>query len=161
MPFHVSDKMKELNTAEFEHFQQFLKYFDENSLGNLSPFFDAKLFTLESPATPASIIRYAYPETEIEKAQISERSRDEVAASIRGFFSHIEDVDKSASSGMATEFLNGLQSCIADEYSNVWEYSPDLGGVDELYDFIAFGFTYIVVTADENRCLVIHGGYMD
>jgi len=88
----------------------------------------------------------------MEKAQISKRSLEEVDAPIRDFFSHIEDVDKPVSSGMATEFLNRLQSCIAYEDSSVWEYSPDWRGLDELYDYIASGFTYIFVTADEYRC---------
>lgn len=153
--------MRELNTPEFERFQQHLKYFDENTLGNLSPFFEAKLFRLESPASPSAIITCAYPEAEVEKAQISERSPGEVDTAIRDFFSHITTVDQAGSSGMADEFLNGLRSCITYEHSKVWEYSPDWRGLDELDDFIAFGFTYIIVNGDEDHCLVIHGGYMD
>jgi hypothetical protein len=153
--------MKPFTAPEFEAFKQHLRYYDENILGNLTPFFEAKLFALDSRAEPASIIASAYPETEVEKAKIRTHSTAGFDAGIKEFFCHMKDRDDRHPAAMADAFLSGVWSCISVEDSKVWEYVPDWRGLDQLYDYIAFGFTYIIVNRDETRCLVIHGGYMD
>ena len=153
--------MRELSTPEFEQFLQQLRYYDENTFGNLSPFFDAKLLLMESSDDPAPIITFAYPETEVDKAHINQRSNEELENAINQFFSHVKDFDGRSSSAVAGAFLSGLKSCIDLENSNLWEYVPDWQSSDELYDYIAFGFTYIIVNRNHARCLIVHGGYMD
>jgi hypothetical protein len=153
--------MKEISTPEFEQFLNHLTYYDENSLGNLSPFFDAKLLEMDSPTSPRSIITSAYPETKVDKAEISERSTNEFETAIQKFFLPFRDANGRTSSGMANEFLDGLRSCLNLDNSKAWEYFPDWQSGDELYDYIAVGFTYMFVDGDETRCLVVHGGYMD
>jgi hypothetical protein len=157
----LSPNMKEISTPEFEQFLQHLRYYDENSLGNLSPFFDAKLLEMESPTSPASIITSAYPGAKVDKAEISEHSTDEIETAINKFFSPFTNAGGRTSSVMANEFLNGLRSCVDLDNSKAWEYFPDWQSSDELYDYIAAGFTYIIADRDEARCLIVHGGYMD
>ena len=122
-------------------------------------FFDAKLLEMESATSPASIITSAYPESKVDKAEISQRSTDEIRTAIKNFFSTFTDAD-GRTSVMANEFLNSVRSCVNLDNSKGWEYFPDWRSSDELYDYIAIGFTYIFVDRDEPRCLVVHGGYM-
>jgi hypothetical protein len=153
--------MKETSTPEFEQFLQHLKYYDENTLGNLSPFFDAKLVVSDLLDNPASIITFAYPETEVDKAQINALSVAEIETAIKKFFSPFPRPENTDSSVMADAFLKYLRSCINLEDARVWEYVPDWQSSDELYDYIAFGFTYIIANRNDAHCLIVHGGYMD
>jgi hypothetical protein len=153
--------MKEMSTPQFEQFLQRLRYFDENMLGNLSPFFDAKLLEIESPANPSIIIASSFPAAVVDRAEISKRSAAEIETAIKTFFSPFTDTNGRGSFVMANEFLDGMRSCIDLDNSKGWEYFPDWRSSDELYDYIAVGFTYLIVNRDETRCLVVHGGYMD
>ncbi|HEX6187720.1 MAG TPA: hypothetical protein VFZ40_06550 [Pyrinomonadaceae bacterium] len=153
--------MREFSTPEFEQFLQQLQYYNENRFGNLSPFFDAKFLLMESSDDPPSIITFAYPETEVDRAHINQPFNWELETAINQFFSHVKDFDGRSSSAVAGAFLSALQSCIDLENSNLWEYVPDWQSTDELYDYIAFGFTYIIVNRNDARCLIVHGGYMD
>jgi len=152
--------MRELVTHEFERFKQHLSYYDENSLGNLSPFFEAKFFELQSSATPLAIIAHAYPQAKVEQAQTSTISPDELTNAIRVFFTHVEDKDQDIER-MPDDFLKLMESCINYKDSKICRYDPDSRSQDELYDFIAWGFTYVIETPHDGRCLLIHGGYMD
>jgi hypothetical protein len=154
-------EMKEISTPQFEQFRDQLRYYDDKMLGNLSPFFEAKLLEIESHLNPASIVTHAFTETVVDKAEISQRSTNEIETAIKTFFSPFTGRDGRTSSAMADEVLDGLRACINLDGAKVWEYFPDDSTSDELYDYIAVGFTYVCVNAEETRCLILHGGYMD
>jgi catechol 2,3-dioxygenase-like lactoylglutathione lyase family enzyme len=76
------------------------------------------------------------------------------------FFSRVED-NEQYTERMAHDFLKLVESCINYKESKIWSYDPDWQSQDELYDFIAWGFTYVIVAQDDPHCLFIPGGYMD
>ena len=153
--------MNELNTPELEQLKQHLEYRADETIRNLVPFFDVKMFELESSAIPSEIIVKAFPRSNLEKAQIVERTPNAFNEGIIDFFSHLESTNQQAQFRVAYEFLEAVESCIDYEQSKIWEYLASDSRFDGLYDFIGWGFTYIIVDENKRRCLVIHGGYCD
>ena len=153
--------MKEIKTLELERFRQHLEYRGDKTLRNLNLFFDVKLFELESPVSPSVIIAQAFSEAKPEKAQISECSQNDFSDGIINFFTHLEGTNPESQFKFAYEFLEALESVVKLENSKIWEYIPDESCFDELYDFIGWGFTYVIVEESNRQCLVVHGGYID
>ncbi len=156
--------MREIKKSELEQLKQYLKDIENETVRNLDPFFDFKMFELDPPILPSAVIGQAFPKSKPEKAQIFERSQNEFTNGIINFFSQLEYTNQEKQLEIAIEFLEAIESCIKIGQSKIWEYNPDESfepgeSYDELYDFIALGFTYIIV--DENQCLIIHGGYCD
>jgi hypothetical protein len=153
--------MKEINTTELEQFREHLEYREDKTLRNLNLFFDVKMFELESSASPSVIILQAFPDAKPEKARIVELSENEFSDGVIDFFSHLENTNQENQFKIAYEFLEALKSVIKLEHSKIWEYLPGVSSFDRLYDYIGWGFTYIIVEESKRQCLIIHGGYID
>ena len=153
--------MKEIKKPELEQLKQYLKNIENETIRDLDPFFDFKIFELDLPILPAAIIGQAFPESKPEKAQILERSRNEFSDGIINFFSQLEFTNREKQLEIAIEFLESIGSCVEIGQSKIWEYLPDESIFDELYDFISLGFTYLIADEKHNQYLIIHGGYCD
>ncbi len=82
-------EMKEISKPELEQLKQYLKYIENETVRNLNPFFDFKMFEIDSPILPSAVISQAFPESKPEKAQIFERSQNEFSDGIINFFVHL------------------------------------------------------------------------
>ncbi|HEX8565827.1 MAG TPA: hypothetical protein VF648_09160 [Pyrinomonadaceae bacterium] len=153
--------MQEINTLELEQFRKHLEYCEDKTLRNLNPFFKVKMFELKFSVSPSVIILQAFPDAKPEKAQIIERSENEFSDGVIDFFSQLESTSQENQFKIAYEFLETLKSVIKLEHSKIWEYLPDHSSFDRLYDYIGWGFTYIIVEESNRQCLIIHGGYID
>lgn len=153
--------MKKLNSIQFQKLEIYLESLEEKLSGDLSPFFSIRMLEIESNSTPAKIIVNAYPKTKPENGRFIERSANEFNNYIIDFFSHIENTNEQMQFRIAYELLEILNSCIDYYHSLIWEYLPDENVFDQLYDYIGWGFTYLIITKEKGCCLLIHGGYYD
>jgi hypothetical protein len=72
-----------------------------------------------------------------------------------------KNVGKYKKQSLTTGFWNNVSACIDYESSRVFQYNPAFGVDDELWDFIIWGFTFLVVNREQKKCLLIHGAASD
>jgi hypothetical protein len=72
-----------------------------------------------------------------------------------------KNVDRHKKHSLTVGFWRNVSACIDYENSRVFQYNPAFGVDDELWDFIIWGFTFLIVNREQQRCLLIHGAASD
>lgn len=68
-----------------------------------------------------------------------------------------KNVSKDKKNNLIVRFWANVSRCIDYENARIFQYNPAFGVDDELWDFIIWGFTFLIVHQEQKRCLLIHG----
>lgn len=115
------------------------------------------------------LIQLAYPGAKPDFATISECHNGPtwLTHRINTFIARInpsagfKNVDKYKKHNLIGGFWHNVSACIDYETARVFQYNPAFDVNDELWDFIIWGFTFLVVNEKQRRCLLIHGAASD
>lgn len=116
-----------------------------------------------------SLMQLAYPGTKPHLATMCEchHGPTSLTSRVNTFIARInpsdgfKNVGKHKKQNLTTGFWRNVSACIDYENSRVLQYNPAFGVDDELWDFIIWGFTFLVVDKERRRCLLIHGAASD
>jgi hypothetical protein len=72
-----------------------------------------------------------------------------------------KNVGRHKKDSLVMGFWDNVSACINYENSRIFQYNPAFGVDDELWDFIIWGFTFLVVNREQKKCLLIHGAASD
>ncbi|HEX8846464.1 MAG TPA: hypothetical protein VF791_17585 [Pyrinomonadaceae bacterium] len=161
--------MKELNTPELNKLSGYLEALGNFIIGaDYVTWFEAKGFDLTGSAFDVEdVIKGAYPGSKPEKGEIIVRSDNNMIERVNKSLK-LPDPPYSRSDfrgEIEMNLINGywkyLKACIDYEKANIIEYIPSQSGDDELWDFIHWGFTFLIYSEEQRRCVIIHGGASD
>lgn len=68
-----------------------------------------------------------------------------------------KNVEKSKKHDLIRCFWRNVSECIDYQNVRVFQYNPAFNVDDELWDFVIWVFTFLVVNEEQRRCLLIHG----
>jgi hypothetical protein len=112
-----------------------------------------------------AIVRLAYPASKPDLASIA--SCGTMRLKLGKFISYINTEDGARSLVMpkkqelARGFWQHVSDCVDLEQATILEYTPALGGDDELGSFIFWGFTFLLFSKGKQQCLLLHCGAAD
>lgn len=72
-----------------------------------------------------------------------------------------KNVGKHKKNDLIRCFWRNVEAYIDHENSRIFQYNPAFGVDDELWDFIIWGFTFLLFNQKQKKCLLIHGGASD
>lgn len=161
--------LTKLSIPEIYSFNGYLEALGEFIVGsNYVTWFEAKGFDLDGSVFSGSqLIKAAYPNSNPERGKFNEISVDRMVECVtknlrlpnppytdEGFREEIQN-------GVTTGFWQHLKACIDYHEAFIVSYMPAFNANDELWNFIFWGFTYLIYNGKENRCIIIHGGACD
>ncbi|MEH2211210.1 hypothetical protein [Nostoc sp.] len=115
------------------------------------------------------LIQLAYPGAKPELATMCEcyHAATVLTTRINSFIARInpsdgfKNVEKSKKHNLITSFWRNVNECIDYQNARVFQYNPAFDVDDELWDFIFWGFTFLIVNQEQRQCLLIHAGASD
>jgi hypothetical protein len=140
---------------------------DSQVLDNLAIRENAQEATLDSELQ--HLMQLAYPGTKPHLATMCECHHGPtlLTARVNTFIARInpsdrfKNVSRDKKKNLVVGFWNNVSAYIDYENSRVFQYNPAFNVDDELWDFIIWGFTFLIVNREQRRCLLIHGGASD
>lgn len=161
--------MRELNTPEMNRLSGYLEAMVDFLIGvNYVTHFETKGFVLaERDFVAQSIVKSAYPESEPEHAEVLSCSVQQMIERLNTSFTLPDppysdgDFRKEITENLSRHYLSLLKACVDYERALIVEYRPSDGVNDELWDFIYWGFTFLIYNAEQGRCVIIHGAASD
>ncbi|MCC3585005.1 hypothetical protein [Microcoleus sp. PH2017_30_WIL_O_A] len=116
-----------------------------------------------------SLMQLAYPRTHPHLATMCEchHGLTWLTTRVNTFIARInpsdgfKNVDKHKKQNLTIGFWRNVNACIDYQNSRFFQYNPAFGVDDELWDFIIWGFTFLIVNEQQRRCLLIHGAASD
>ena len=161
--------LRDLSIPEIHSFNGYLEAMGEFIIGaNYMTWFETKGFDLDgSEFSERHLIKAAYPNSHPERGKFDEISVDCMVEYVNknlrlpnppytdeGFREEIQE-------GVIHGYWEHLRACIDYEEAFIVSYMPAFDGDDELWNFIFWGFTYLIYNGKQNRCIIIHGGASD
>jgi hypothetical protein len=158
-----------LNIPEMYIFNGYLEAIGDFIIGpNYITWFEAKGFNLiDSDFSPSYLIKAAYPDSKPEQGKLDEISIDQMVEYVNknlrlpnppytdeGFRYEIQK-------NVIASYWEHLKACIDYDKAKIIEYFPSFNSGDELWNFIFWGFTFLIYNKEQNRCIIIHGGSCD
>jgi|GEM_PF-5307190 len=113
------------------------------------------------------LIKLAYPKSKPHLATMVEYNNCLLITRINTFIARInpsdnfKNVSKHKKRNLINRFWQNVGSVIDYENSRIFQYNPAFDVDDELWDFIIWGFTFVIINQMQNKCLLIHGGASD
>jgi hypothetical protein len=113
-----------------------------------------------------SLILLAYPGAKPELGSVCECS-SMMVGQMNQFISYVNSHDgasnitKFKKQSLISGFWVHVKDCIDFEKARVFQYTPSINAEDELWDFVFWGFTFIIIDTKQNHCFLIHCGASD
>ena len=163
------DNIRELRTPEINRFSGYLEALGIFIIGvDYLTWFEVKGFELgRSAFTAESVLRKAYPKSRPEKGQVIERSSEDMIERINKSLKLSDppysdsDFRNEIERNLISGYWKHLKAALDYEHAKIIEYGPVQGVDDELWDFIYWGFTFLIYSEEQRQCVVIHGGASD
>jgi len=159
--------MKLLNTLELNRLIGYMEALSCSLNGcNYVTIFNAQQLKIEDNNLEIQkLVKFAYPQTKVENATISESSSSEMVERINSFIQGVNPYDKennladSKKRNLITGFWNNVSKCIDYQNSEIIEYIPQRKNYniqDPLNNFIIFGLTFLIIDRQQKISLLIH-----
>ena len=113
------------------------------------------------------LIKLAYPKSQPHLATMVEYNNCLLTTRINTFIARVnpsdnfKNVSKHKKRNLINRFWQNVSAIIDYENSRIFQYNPAFDVDDELWDFIIWGFTFLIINQNTKKCLLIHGGASD
>jgi len=160
--------MKEITTPEMFRLRAYLEALSELLIDeNYEIRLEARGLETSEDQSIQEIIKKVYPEARTEKAEFILCSIDQMIERINksiglAIASHcLPAISSLARARISGHLLALLRDCLDYDRARLIEYRPAQGVDDELWDFIYWGFTFLIYNQEQARCVIIHGSASD
>ena len=119
------------------------------------------------PQELQKLMLLAYPQSQPHLSTMVEYNHHMLTIRINTFIAHLNtsdhlrNISSTKKGNLITGFWRNVEAFIDYRQAKVLQYKPAFDVNDELWDFIIWGFTFVIINQAQKRCLLIHGGASD